>query len=49
LRQIEELRRELEKLAAAKGTGDEEVMTASKMLDAMLNEYIALLKRKTGD
>lgn len=46
MKQIEELRRELEKLVEAKGIGDAEVVTASKMLDAMLNEYAALLKRK---
>lgn len=44
---IKELRNELVNLANEKGTLlDSEVIIASKMLDAMLNEYERLLEEK---
>ncbi len=46
LKQIEELRRMLEEMVAEKGTTDPEVVVASQMLDAVLNEYYRLLRKK---
>ena len=46
IEQIETMRKELHDLIDEKGTlVSEEVITASKMLDAMLNEYNMLLKK----
>ncbi|BAU28757.1 Spo0E like sporulation regulatory protein [Aneurinibacillus soli] len=49
LKQIEELRRTLYALATKKKLSDPEVVTASQMLDALLNEYEKLIKRKKED
>lgn len=46
LQKIEELRRTLYALATEKKLNDPEVLTASQMLDALLNEYEKLIKRK---
>lgn len=47
LKLMEEFRRELNDLVAEKGTfNDSEVIIASKMLDAVLNEYERLLRQK---
>ncbi|BAU28239.1 Spo0E like sporulation regulatory protein [Aneurinibacillus soli] len=46
LKQIEELRRTLNSLATEKSLSDPEVLTASQMLDALLNEYEKLIRRK---
>lgn len=47
LKLMEEFRQELNNLVAEKGTfNDSEVIIASKMLDAVLNEYERLLKEK---
>ncbi|MDA8096524.1 MAG: aspartyl-phosphate phosphatase Spo0E family protein [Clostridia bacterium] len=45
VKKIEELRRDLEKLEV-RDLADPEVVTASQMLDAVLNEYYRILKRK---
>ena len=45
VKKIEELRRDLEKLED-RDLADPEVVTASQMLDAVLNEYYRKLKRK---
>ncbi|RJX19872.1 MAG: aspartyl-phosphate phosphatase Spo0E family protein [Desulforudis sp.] len=45
VKKIEELRRDLEKLED-RDLADPEVVTASQMLDAVLNEYYRILKRK---
>lgn len=49
LKTIEELRQQLERLFTAKGIIDQEVMAASQILDAVVNEYYRLLKRKTAE
>ena len=49
LMQIEELRRESHIISEQKELTDPEVVIASQMLDAALNEYYRLLKRKTQD
>lgn len=46
LRQIESFRKELESIINAKGIEDPDVMAGSRMMDAMLNEYYKLLKKK---
>jgi len=46
LKQIEQLRRSLEEIVKEKGTRDPEVVIASKMLDAVLNEYYLLIKHE---
>lgn len=46
LKRIEELRQKLHELAETKGLADPEVIIASHMLDAVLNEYYRLLKQK---
>lgn len=45
VKKIEELRRDLEKLED-RDLADPEVVTASQMLDAVLNEYYRILKCK---
>ena len=50
MKQIEELRQAMVKLNDNKSLTDPEVVTASQMLDAILNEYYKLLKHKVdGD
>lgn len=44
---IEELRAKLEQMLNNKDISDPEVAAASKMLDAMLNEYHKILKKST--
>lgn len=44
-REIEQLRNELEKLVRAKGIDDSEVITASTVLDKVLNDYHMKMKR----
>jgi len=46
LNRIEELRQKLHELGMAKGLADPEVLAASQMLDAVLNEYYRLMKKK---
>ncbi|WCN36587.1 aspartyl-phosphate phosphatase Spo0E family protein [Aneurinibacillus uraniidurans] len=46
LAKIEALRKILHSLAAEKGISDPEVLTASQMLDALLNEYEKLIRKK---
>lgn len=46
LAKIEELRKILHSLATEKGISDPEVLTASQMLDALLNEYEKLIRKK---
>ncbi len=50
LKQIEELRASMIKLNDEKSLTDPEVVTASQMLDAVLNEYYKMLRHKVdGD
>lgn len=44
---IKKLRNKLEELLTKNGIIDAEVLAASKILDAALNEYYKLLKEKT--
>lgn len=46
LKEIETLRRNLETIIKEKGLADPEVITASMMVDSILNEYHNLLMRK---
>lgn len=46
IQQIEKLRRDLNELAKNKDLFDPEVVAASQILDAVLNEYDRLLKKK---
>lgn len=46
LKSIEELRVKLNKLAKNKSLTDPEVISASQMLDALLNEYQKQIKKK---
>lgn len=46
-KQIEELRQELNQLAKERELTDPEVVAASRMLDAALNEYYRLLQKKS--
>ncbi|WP_088227860.1 aspartyl-phosphate phosphatase Spo0E family protein [Desulfosporosinus sp. FKB] len=46
MKQIEELRRSMVKLKEGKGLTDQEVVTASQMLDVVLNEYYKVLKSR---
>ncbi|MGI6119099.1 MAG: aspartyl-phosphate phosphatase Spo0E family protein [Desulfosporosinus sp.] len=48
LKQIEELRANMVKIKEGRTLTDSEVVTASQMLDAVLNEYYKLLKQKLG-
>jgi len=45
---IEELREKLSKMSREKALTDHEVVAASQMLDAALNEYQKLMKDKTN-
>ncbi|MBP2642468.1 MAG: Spo0E like sporulation regulatory protein [Firmicutes bacterium] len=45
---IEGLREKLGKMSKEKALTDPEVVSASQMLDAVLNEYQKLMKEKTG-
>jgi arsenate reductase-like glutaredoxin family protein len=47
LARIEELRRKLQQLFKEKGIEDQEVFTASQILDAVLNEYYRIFRRRT--
>lgn len=47
MKQIEELRAEMMLLAKDRELTDPEVVAASKMLDAVLNEYYRLLQKKS--
>jgi Spo0E like sporulation regulatory protein. len=50
IKQIEELRLNMIKIKEGKTLTDPEVVAASQMLDAILNEYYKLLKQKVdGD
>jgi stage 0 sporulation regulatory protein len=46
IKKIEELRLPLNEITKEKDLSDPEVVIASQMLDAVLNEYYRLLKRK---
>lgn len=46
MKQIEELRSRMIKIKEGKTLTDQEVITASQMLDAVLNEYYKLLRQK---
>lgn len=46
LKTIEELRLKLQELVDTKDFTDPEVLAASRMLDALLNEYHKLLKNR---
>lgn len=48
LEAIEELRAKLNKVAEGKALTDPEVLLASQMLDALLNEYQKLMKDRTN-
>jgi len=45
---IEELRSKLNKMAMDKAFNDPEVIAASQMFDAILNEYHRIMKKKVG-
>ncbi|WP_407313765.1 aspartyl-phosphate phosphatase Spo0E family protein [Desulfosporosinus sp. SB140] len=47
MKQIEELRLSMIKMKEGRDFTDQEVVTASQMLDAILNEYYKMLKQKT--
>lgn len=47
MKQIEELRRELHSIAHEKDFTDPEVISASQVLDMVLNEYNRLLQQLT--
>lgn len=49
IKRIEELRASLVKLREGKTLTDQDVVTASQMLDAVLNEYYKLLKQKVDE
>lgn len=46
LKSIEDLRNKLNKLTNGRKLTDQEVVSASQMLDALLNEYQRLMKGK---
>ena len=46
LEKIEELREKMHKTAEVKGLADPETVVASQMLNAVLNEYYRLMKKK---
>jgi hypothetical protein len=46
LKSIEELRNKLNKIAEGRKLTDPQVVSASQMLDALLNEYQKLMKDK---
>lgn len=46
LKSIEELRSKLNKIAEGRKLTDSQVVSASQMLDALLNEYQKLMKDK---
>lgn len=46
LKQIEELRRSMVRIKEGKTLLDQEVITASQMLDAVLNEYYKVLNQE---
>lgn len=46
---INELRDKLDNIVKQKGVKDSEVVAASQILDAVLNEYYRLIKRKTEE
>ncbi|MBP2632613.1 MAG: Spo0E like sporulation regulatory protein [Firmicutes bacterium] len=46
LKSIEELRGKLNKIAEGRKLSDPQVVSASQMLDALLNEYQKLMKDK---
>jgi hypothetical protein len=47
LKMIEELRAKMNKLSEGKSLTDPEVIAASQMLDAALNEYQRLMKNRS--
>ncbi len=47
INEIEELRKNLNRLIDSKGTADPEVISMSRKVDSLLNEYYRLLKEKT--
>lgn len=49
MQQIENLRIELAALAKNKGFTDPEIVSASQMLDLVLNEYDHIIKRRRTD
>ncbi|RPF43005.1 Spo0E like sporulation regulatory protein [Thermodesulfitimonas autotrophica] len=49
IKTIEELRERLEKLFESRGAVDQEVMAASQILDAVVNEYYRILKHKAEE
>jgi predicted nuclease with TOPRIM domain len=50
MKELEKLRAKLHEITEGKTLTDSEVMVASQMLDAVLNEYYKLLKSKVdGD
>lgn len=49
LLQIEQLRQQLNDLNANHNLTDPEIVIASQMLDAVLNEYYGLMKKKSKD
>lgn len=49
LKRIEDLRKRLQELSQAKGVANQEVITASQMLDAVLNEYYEIFKGRKGE
>ncbi|MEW6770437.1 MAG: aspartyl-phosphate phosphatase Spo0E family protein [Bacillota bacterium] len=49
LARIEELRRKLQQLFKEKGIEDQEVFTASQILDAVLNEYYRIFRHRTEE
>ncbi|MBC8079049.1 MAG: aspartyl-phosphate phosphatase Spo0E family protein [Gorillibacterium sp.] len=48
IKQIEELRNELALLAKSKVFTDPEIIAASQMLDAVLNQYDRILRKKNN-
>ncbi|MCU6790571.1 MULTISPECIES: aspartyl-phosphate phosphatase Spo0E family protein [Paenibacillus] len=49
IERIEELRQELNRLSRNKDLADPELLTASRMMDAVLNEYNRLLIDKAKE
>ncbi|MDQ0086619.1 hypothetical protein J2T12_000013 [Paenibacillus anaericanus] len=49
LLQIEQLRQQLNNLNTNNNLTDPEIVVASQMLDAVLNEYYGLMKKKSKD
>jgi|GEM_PF-4218149 len=46
LKEIENLRKELERLALERGTADQEVLDLSRKLDVIINKFYQALKEK---